>query len=193
MNERLAQAERKRAARVAQRKIDELSHRRRSHALVAIGFLAIGLPGTLRAAEPTADPALAPLLSELRAKRDELQRREQELVDRERHAGELEAAAEARLAEAQTLVARVEQRLAEFEAQHGDKSISRLARIYAEMPPRTAASLINQLELDLATSVVGKMKPDQSSQLLALLPPERALVLSRRVARPLALEEAEPR
>jgi flagellar export protein FliJ len=187
--ERLAESARRKRARAEQRRIDEQGGPGRFLALLAlcVGFAALPVP--LAAVDGPRDSGLAPLLSELRAKRSELERREHELDDRERHVAELEAAAEARLAEATALVGQVEQRIADFEAAQGDKAIARVARIYGEMPPRAAAGLVDRLDLELATRIVAKMKPDQSSELLPLLSPERALALSRRVARPLRAPE----
>jgi flagellar export protein FliJ len=188
VKERREREERARQERAAQRAIDERASQRRRGGVLAL-LLACGLaalPTPLAAADAARETGLAPLLSELRAKQSELARKERELADRERHAGELEAAAEARLAEATALATQLEQRMADFEAAQGDKSMARVARIYGAMPPRAAASLLEQLDLELATRIVGKMKPDQSSELLPLLSPERALALSRRVARPLA-------
>lgn len=193
MNERIERAARKRRERAAQRRIDELASRKLPLAALALCALLASAPSPLAAADASRDPGLAPILTELRAKQSELERRERELDDRERHAGELEAKAEARLAEAAALVGQLEQRIADFEAAQGDKAMARVARIYGSMPPRAAAALIDRLELELATRIVAKMKPDQSSELLPLLAPERALALSRRVARPLAANVLEKR
>jgi flagellar export protein FliJ len=191
--ERLAESVRRKSARAAQRRIDDLAAVRRTLSALVLAAGLATLPSPISAVDEQRDPGLAPILAELRAKQTELERRERELGDRERHAGELEAKAEARLAEAAALVGQLEQRIADFEAAQGDKSMARVARIYGSMPPRAAAALIDRLELELATRIVAKMKPDQSSELLPLLAPERALALSRRVARPLAANVQEKR
>ena len=79
----------------------------------------------------------------------------------------------------------MEDRIAGWEYANEDKSLSRLAKIYGTMPPRTAASLLEQLDLDLATRIVAKMKHKQSAALLPLLSQPRALAMSRNVAHPL--------
>ena len=141
-------------------------------------------PGT---AEPGATPdhGIALLLGEVRAREAALDARERELRDREQRLGELEAGVGARLSELEALAAQVENRIAGWEYAQQDKALARLARIYGTMPPRTAASLLEQLELDLATRIVAKMKHKQSAALLPLLSQPRALAMSRNVAHPL--------
>jgi flagellar motility protein MotE (MotC chaperone) len=131
---------------------------------------------------------VVPLLAELRSRHAELDRRERELDDREAHVRELEKVAGARLTEIETIAAAIEQRIEGWKAEQGDKSISRLARIYGGMPPAKAAPLLDALDLDLATRIVAKMKPPQSAALLPNLSPERALAMSWLVAHPLALQ-----
>ncbi len=187
---RLAQRERNEQRRALQRRLEDAAEAIR-RALPALFLLLAFAAAPARANEP--DPAVVPLLAELRARNAELDRRELAVADRERHAKELERLAEARLAEARTLVGTVEQRIAAWKAEQGDKSIARLARVYAEMPPRAAAPLLGRLELSLATRIVAKMKPDQSAALLPFLTPERALAMSWLVAHPLALRsDADP-
>jgi flagellar motility protein MotE (MotC chaperone) len=184
--ERLAARERRARERGAQRRLEDVASAARRATLGAALLLASALCGApARAQQP--DAAVIPLLTELQARHAELDRRERALADRERHARELEKVAGARLEQAETIAAAVEQRIEGWKAEQGDKSISRLARIYGGMPPAKAAPLLGQLDLDLATRIVAKMKPGQSAALLPFLPAERALAMSWLVAHPLAL------
>ena len=94
----------------------------------------------------------------------------------------------ARLADAERIAAAVEERIETWRAEQGDKSISRLARIYGGMPPAKAAPLLERFDLELATRIVAKMKPAQSAALLPFLSPERAVAMSWLVAHPLAMK-----
>ncbi len=183
---RLAQREQSERRRALQRRLEDAAEAIR-RALPAIFLMLAFCAAPALANEPDSGAGVVPLLAELRARNAELDRRELEVADRERHAKELERLAEARLVEARTLVGALEQRIAAWKAEQGDKSIARLARVYAEMPPRSAAPLLGRLDLSLATRIVAKMKPDQSAALLPFLTPERALAMSWLVAHPLAL------
>ncbi len=78
----------------------------------------------------------------------------------------------------------IETRIAEWETQDGDR-IKKLSKVYAALPPIKAARLLSDLELDLAVSVLSGMKQKNSAQVLAVIAPDRALVMSRRMVRPL--------
>jgi flagellar export protein FliJ len=189
LGDRIAARERREHARAAQRRIEEFARGvRRSFAVFALACAALAAPA--RAKPP--DAAVIPLIAELRARHAELDRRERALDDREAHARELERVASARMSEIEALAAAVEQRIEAWHAEQGDKSIGRLARIYAGMPPAKAGPLVERLELDLATRIVAKMKPQQSAALLPFLSPERALAMSWLVAHPLALQTGGP-
>jgi flagellar motility protein MotE (MotC chaperone) len=131
-----------------------------------------------------ASPHVQRLVSELRERQASLERRERELAERERAIVELEARVDDRLAELAEIQRTVEARIQAWEGQDGDR-IKRLARVYGEMPPERAAPLLENLSLDLATSIVSRMKAKDSAKVLAVMDADQALYLSRRVARPL--------
>lgn len=134
--------------------------------------------------------AVEPLLAELRTRSVDLDRRERELEVRERSLAELEALVSARLQEVAEMRDVVETRIDAWQKQSGER-IGRLAKIYASMPPGSAAALIDQLDANLATQILRKMKHKQSAAVLARISSERALTLSRQVAHPLSFEPAE--
>jgi len=134
--------------------------------------------------------ALQPLIAELRAQQKVLAKRARLLDDREAQVSSLEAAVETRLAELEELARTVATRVAHAES--GGSNVRRLAKIYASMPPARAAALIKDLDVDLATQIVAKMKDKQSAAVMALLPKERALIMSQKVAHPLAMQPAVP-
>lgn len=194
--ERLAERQERRLRReqerAAQRRLDEMGLRRKSRLwrsgawlLLALMLGAAGRGSAEPEAAPAPDHGVAVLLGEIRVRQAELDTRERELADREQRVSELEAAAKVRLDELEGLATAVEERIVGWEYANEDKAISRLAKIYGTMAPRTAASLLEQLELDLATRIVAKMKHKQSAALLPLFSQPRALAMSRNVAHPL--------
>jgi flagellar export protein FliJ len=184
--ERIAERERRSRARAEQRRLEDVANGvRRATLALALVAGALAASGLARAQE--ASPAVIPLLADLQARHAELDRRERTLADREAHARELEKVAGARLAQAEEIAAQVEQRIEAWHKEQGDKPIGRLARIYAGMAPAKAGPLLERLDLDLATRIVAKMKPQESAELLPFLSPERALAMSWLVAHPLAL------
>ncbi len=193
-----ARVERERARR-EQKELDEVGVRRARVVArwVLVGWLA-GLwlaPASVVRAEDAADevgsgdPAVAALLTELRARESELERREQELDDRERNVGELERAANEQLVELERIADTVERRIAAWEEDNGD-SVRRLSKIYAAMAPGRAAALLEELDVSLATQIVAKMKHKQSAAVMTQISEDRALAMSKRVAHPLGMTPA---
>ncbi len=160
--------------------------------MLALSLL-VGAAGAISAEE--GEGRLAGLLASLRDREVELDRRTRELDERERTLEQLEERVNGRLDEIRTIQRDVEARILEWEGQD-DARIKRLAKVYESMPPDSVAPLLENLEIDLATSIVSRMKAKKSGAVLAVMEREEALVLSRRVARPLAPrpedEEASP-
>lgn len=127
---------------------------------------------------------LAPLLRQVQTRLEELERRERELAERERSLGELSAEATRALDALEALRGTVDQRIATLEALRGD-GVGRLAKVYAAMPPARAAALLERLEPEVATVLVGRMKGKRSAAVLASMSPESALRVSRATALPL--------
>ncbi len=166
---------------------------RRAQGLLTVALLPFALVSTARAADDMATEQASPvrLLQEVASRHHALERREAELDERERSIAEREATLDARLAELEgiresleTTIAAADGRIAEWEEREGDR-IKKLSKMYAEMPPGRAAPLLEQLETDLATHIVSRMKDKDSAAVLSLMSDERALVISRLVARPI--------
>lgn len=163
--------------------------------VLRLSLAAIVLAAGARAEE--ASPAEAPspgvtaLLEDLRVRARQLDRRARELDERERGLAELEAETTALLTELEAVREIVERRISAWEEDNGD-TVRRLSKIYAAMPPARAARLIEGLDLDLATQIVARMKHKQSAAVLALIRRDRALAMSRQVAKPLRGRPAKP-
>lgn len=166
------------------------------HRVRSIGlwlWLMLVMPATIALAEGDVDAGpckgAAPtlLLEEIRAQDALLRQRERRVEERERTLAELESLLAERLAEVERIRGIVERRIAAWEKQNGDR-IRQLAKIYAQMPPGRAAPLIEALDVRLATQILSRMKDKKSAAVMALLSPERALKVSRRVAHPLSFD-----
>ncbi|MEB2344398.1 MAG: hypothetical protein OZ948_06650 [Deltaproteobacteria bacterium] len=150
-------------------------------------------PSSGVAAAPSEEGELAPLLRQVQTRLEELDRRERELAERERSLGELSTEATRTIDTLAALRGTVDQRIATLEALRGD-GVGRLAKVYATMPPARAAALLERLEPEVATALVGRMKGKRSAAVLASMAPESALRISRATVLPLpaAGEAAAP-
>lgn len=192
--ERKREADRRQRTRAAQRRIDDIA-RRKPGALAWLMLLltaALANPSPAQSNDRLATASLERLLSDIRTRGVELERREAELQEREQAVAELERAVEVRIEELDAMATTIEERLAAWEESNAARSISKLAKIYGEMPPGKAAPLIEELDLDLATQVLAKMKPKKSAALLPLLSESRALSISRFVGHPLGVPPNVP-
>ncbi len=138
-----------------------------------------------------ADPGLGVerILADVRERAKQLDARERELEARERAISELESQVEVRIDELEELLARLEKGVADFEKKSGDR-VARLVKVYAAMPAGRAAPLLEELDPDLTTEIIARMKHKQSAAILTRMSDEEALRVSARVARPLAPAKA---
>ena len=164
--------------------------------LCAIG-LAV-LPGAPVRAEtggaPCAsqDPGVAHMLSLLRARERELERRERDLAAREQSLDALEAEARRNLEQIELLHTALTESLVEFDEARGER-VGKLAKVYSTMPPARAAVLLEQLDVDVATRVVERMRHKSSAAVLAAMSEPFALQITRRSVDPLGESPAEDR
>lgn len=194
--ERKAESERRQQTRVEQRRIDDVARRKPGALawvlLLLTAALAHATPSWADASDRLASASLERLLSDIRTRGVELDRREAELREREQAVAELERAVEVRIEELGSMATTIEERLSAWEQSNAAKSVSKLAKIYGAMPPATAAPLIEELDLDLATQILAKMKPKGSAAVLPLLSESRALAISRFVGHPLGVPPNVP-
>lgn len=124
------------------------------------------------------------ILAEIQNREAMLARRELELSEREIAVKELEGMVAERAGELEKIRAEVETRILSWTSQGQDR-IEQLSGVYAVMPAPEAADLLGKLDLDLAVSVIQKMKKKVSANVLAAMKPDRALQVSRRILQPL--------
>ncbi len=139
------------------------------------------------AAEPSAPstPAVSEaerqLLQELRARRKELDAREQTLTQR----GDVLAAAEqrldARVAQLSSLQARLEE-LDHERLSHDEANWAGLVKVYETMKPRDAATIFNDMDLAVLLPVVDRMKEAKTAAILGMMQPDRARLVTTKLA-----------
>ena len=106
------------------------------------------------------------------------------IAERERAVVELEEMIVKRSTDLDRVRQEVEDRIAEWSSQGRDR-VTQLADVYSAMPPEKAGRLLDKLDLDLAVSVVRKMKKKSSAAVLGAMRSDRALLVSRRMLKPL--------
>ncbi len=181
--------------RQGQQHLDEIASRRRDGrrwGVAALLLLTLAAPARAQdgAADAAASGALSAdrLLLEIRDRQAIFDRRERELEAREAAVSELETRVAARIEELQALRAELAEGLSSLD-EESDLRVRQLAKMYAAMPPDRAAPLLEEIDRDLATAVLRRMKHKKSAAVLALLSKPAALSLSRRVALPLVRGE----
>ena len=124
------------------------------------------------------------IIEEIRKREVEIALREQRVAERERAVVELEGMIGQRSTDLDRVRQEIEDRIAEWSSQGRDR-VTQLADVYAAMPPEKAGRLLDKLELDLAVSVVRNMKKKASAAVLSSMRADRALLVSRRMLKPL--------
>ena len=124
------------------------------------------------------------IIAEIRKREVDLALREQRVAERERAVAELEGMIEERSMDLDRVRQEVEDRIEGWNAQGRDR-IEQLADVYSAMPAERAGRLLDKLELDLAVSVVRSMKKKSSASVLSAMRADRALLVSRRILKPL--------
>lgn len=120
------------------------------------------------------------LLTQLDARRVELEKRREMLDARE---GEIKAQAQAlseRVAELRSLTGRVSQSRQAVDLRHEER-LEQLANVYGSMQPKEAAPLIAKLEDQIALSLLERMPAKRLGQILSLMESERAIELTKQL------------
>jgi len=128
--------------------------------------------------------ALRRILSELKVRDQALDRRERDVAQRERVADDLAADTAKLLTEIEAVRTELDARIGSSDAA-GAARIGRLAKTYSEMAASRAAPLLEDLDPDLATAIVSKMKPKKSAAVLSQMSKAHALRMSQLAANPL--------
>jgi flagellar motility protein MotE (MotC chaperone) len=133
-------------------------------------------------------PAEKQLLTELDARRVELEKRRQALDQREEDIKNQGQALAERLAELKTLSTRMSQARKERDNQY-EARMEQLASVYGSMAPNEAAPLVNKLDEETALALLKRMPGKRMGQILSLMDPERAVALTRTLSDKSKLED----
>lgn len=139
-------------------------------------------------AVPTADadgrefsPSEIDVLQSLAKRREELDQRERNLNESAAMLKAAEKEVDRKLEELTTLKADIEKLLGQQEKAE-DGRIESLVKIYEAMKPKEAATIFNTLDLDVLLSVVSRMNERKLSPILAAMDPDRARLVTIRLA-----------
>jgi flagellar motility protein MotE (MotC chaperone) len=126
-------------------------------------------------------PAEVAVLTDLEAKRVELERRAQALELREKLADLMERRLADKTKELQTLKGQIEQLMTGLSGK-GDKDLTQLAQMYAAMKPAAAAIVLNRLDNSIVHDVLMRMPVKKSGKIMEALDPVKARVVSEMMA-----------
>jgi flagellar motility protein MotE (MotC chaperone) len=121
------------------------------------------------------------VLQSLSKRRDELDKREKGIAAREALLKAAEQEVDRKVGELNTMKADIEKLLGQQAKMEEDRIIS-LVKIYEGMKPKEAATIFNTLDMDVLLSVISRMSERKSSPVLAAMDPEKARIVTIRLA-----------
>lgn len=121
------------------------------------------------------------ILQSLSKRREDLDQRERNLNESAAMLKAAEKEVDRKLAELNTLKAEIEKLLGQ-QSQMEDARIVSLVKIYEAMKPKEAATIFNTLDPDVLLSVVSRMNERRLSPILASMDPEKARMVTIRLA-----------
>ena len=155
-------------------------------------------PGGVVSLAPGAQPAAVPVSDAERQLLQDLRARKAELDARERATAEREAvlsAAEHKLSERVDQLTALQTRLEALDAerkQHDEANWAGLVKTYESMKPRDAATIFNDLDLAVLLPVLDRMKEAKAAPVLAAMQPERARLVTQKLAQMRSAQTAMP-
>ncbi len=167
-----------------------------AHAATAPVVPPVPAPVAAVAATPVPEPPVSDseraLLLDLRHRSAALDARDSALTAREAVLG----AAEKRLAARVDELAALQAKLQDLEKQRqarDDASWAGLTKLYESMKPRDAATIFNDLDMQVLLQVVDRMKDAKAAAVLAAMQPERARQVTAQLARLRSQANAAPK
>jgi flagellar motility protein MotE (MotC chaperone) len=131
-------------------------------------------------------------LQSLEAKRLEIQKQDNALAVKRQQLERLKQEIETRVEELSGMQKKLEDTLAQKEAQDASEEqrrqnvekakINQLVKVYANMKPKSAGPIIDKLDLDVAYKIFMYMKGEQAGKILSYVNRERAAKISERLA-----------
>jgi flagellar motility protein MotE (MotC chaperone) len=138
-------------------------------------------PGLPPGPAPAVSDGERTVLLELRQRREELDARETAAAAKDATLAAAELRLTARLAELESLQHKLES-LEQAREQRDDASWLGLVKLYESMKPRDAATIFNDLDMNVLLGVVDRMKDAKAAPVLAAMEPDKARELTTKLA-----------
>jgi flagellar motility protein MotE (MotC chaperone) len=143
------------------------------------------------ASEPTISDSERALLLDLRHRREQIDVREAAVTVRETMLGAAETRLTARLDELTALQTKLEA-LDKARQERDEASWAGLVKVYETMKPRDAATIFNDLDMQVLLPVVDRMKAAKAALVLAAMQPDRARLVTAQLAQMRSRANAAP-
>ncbi|MDE1151963.1 MAG: MotE family protein [Micavibrio sp.] len=131
------------------------------------------------------------VLQSLSKRRDDLDKREKKLGEREALLAAAEQEVDHKIGELNKLKDEIEGLLGKQQKMEEDRLAS-LVKIYEGMKPKEAATIFNTLDLDVLLAVIGRMNERKSGPILASMDPDKARIVTIKLAEQRKLPNAPP-
>ncbi len=128
------------------------------------------------------------VLQSLSKRRNALEERERDLARRRALLDAAEKEVDRKIVELNTLRGEIE-RLLDVQTNEQEARLRQLVKIYEAMKPKDAATIFNTLELEVLLQVVSRMSERKSAPVLAEMDPQRARIVTIRLAEQKRLPE----
>lgn len=125
----------------------------------------------------TSDDDLAPVLTALREREERIMRREMDIRKRIQALSIAEVEIDRKLEELKQAEADLRATLAIAQTAAED-DLTRLTDVYANMKPKQAAALFEEMDPDFAAGFLGRMRADSAAAIMAGLSPRAAYTIS---------------
>jgi flagellar motility protein MotE (MotC chaperone) len=121
------------------------------------------------------------VLQSLSKRRDELDRREKRVAEKEALLSAAEQEVDHKIAELNKLKGEIESLLGQQQKMQSDR-IQSLVKIYEGMKPKEAAAIFNTLDMEVLLPVISRMNERKSGPILAAMNPDKARIVTIRLA-----------
>lgn len=131
---------------------------------------------------PDAKPEVAEEFShyeKLKQRKEELDLREKELVELEEELQRQKVELDKRITQLEDMRNQIAQILKD-RVEVDQEKVAKLVDLYSNMKPKQAADVIGSINEELAVEVLAKMKKKSAAEIMNLLPPDKARVLSEK-------------
>ena len=138
--------------------------------------------GQARPVEPGPGRLDMEIIRDVKKRQMELDQREERLKKQEARINTMRDDLDRQITELKTLHAKIEEQI-QMRSDLEIRSVKRLAKAYAAMPPENAAVLISKMDTKIVIRVLGAMRERSAGRILAETPPELASKISEGIVK----------